>query len=401
MLRNRISLAFRIYYSAGDPHVAQRVTGELTSLFISENSKVRQQLSEATTNFIEQQLEDARADLAAQEAKVQQFQATHEGALPTQEASNLQILAGLQTELQNEGDALNTAKQQRTFLQSMLEQERTNATKAQVNGTGEPGTPGGNDLATVNQQLDKLKAQLADLSSHYTDRYPDVLSLKSQIAKTEAIRDNLIAAAKVKGSGGAGEPEMSAPAQQLQSQLRANELEITNRESSINDLKARIGEYQGRLNAEPSTEQQLADLTRGYDQSKANYDELLKKKDDSAMATSMEKLQQGERFSMIDPPSLPVKPDSPNRLKFCAIGLGVGMVLGFVVAGTFEFMDDRMHSGKEIKALLPMAVISEIPEVVTASDKVRAKRRLTLGWVATAFIAVTILAGSVFSYLHS
>ncbi len=34
----------------------------------------------------------------------------------------------------------------------------------------------------------------------------------------------------------------------------------------------------GRLNEEPVREQQFADLTRGYEQSKANYDELLKKK---------------------------------------------------------------------------------------------------------------------------
>ena len=55
------------------------------------------------------------------------------------------------------------------------------------------------------------------------------------------------------------------------------------------------------------------------------------------------------------------QPDFPNRLKFCGIGLGVGLALGLIVAGGFEFMDDRLHSEKEIKALLPMKVISEIP----------------------------------------
>ena len=75
-------------------------------------------------------------------------------------------------------------------------------------------------------------------------------------------------------------------------------------------------------------EQQLSDLTRGYEQSKANYDSLLKKKNESAMATSMELLQQGERFRIIDPPSLPVKPEFPNRLKFCGIGLGYRFGLG-------------------------------------------------------------------------
>src|SRR6202050_1689937 len=110
---------------------------------------------------------------------------------------------------------------------------------------------------------------------------------------------------------------------QIQSQLRSNEVEITNRERSMTALNAKVDDYQARLNQEPIREQQLSDLTRGYEQSKANYDELLKKKNESAMATRMELLQQGERFRILDPPSLPVKPAFPNRLKFCAIGLAV------------------------------------------------------------------------------
>jgi hypothetical protein len=128
---------------------------------------------------------------------------------------------------------------------------------------------------------------------------------------------------------------------------------------------------------------------------------LLKKEDQSKMATSMEHLQQGERFTMLDPPSLPGKPDFPNRLKFCGFGLAVGLALGLIVAGGLELMDDRMYSSKEIIGMLPMAVISEIPEVVTESDRQNAKRRLTWGWVATGFVTVVILAGSVFSFLST
>src|SRR5208283_2319203 len=98
--------SFTISYLAGDPHLAQQVTTELTGLFISENLKVRQQESEGTTSFLEKQLEDARETLSEQEAKVRQFESQHEGALPTQGASNLQILSGLQSQLQSEQDAL-------------------------------------------------------------------------------------------------------------------------------------------------------------------------------------------------------------------------------------------------------------------------------------------------------
>jgi hypothetical protein len=155
------------------------------------------------------------------------------------------------------------------------------------------------------------------------------------------------------------------------------------------------------LNNEPARAQELADLTRGYEQSKANYDDLLKKKNESAMATNMERMQQGERFTMLDPPSLPTRPTSPNRLKLCGIGLGVGLALGLVVVIGFELMDDRMHNEKEIKALLPTAIISEIPEIVTPSDEQISKRRIVYGWAVATLVFVTILAGSAFTYLRS
>ena len=168
----------------------------------------------------------------------------------------------------------------------------------------------------------------------------------------------------------------------------------------IADLKSKLTDYQARLNQEPVREQQLADLTRGYDQSKATYDDLLKKKNESAMATSMELLQQGEHFRMIDPPSLPIKPSFPNRLKFCGIGLVVGVLLGAGVVAALELMDDRVYSEQELKALLPVSVMSEIPAITTPADERGEQKRLWLGWATAAVVAATILAGSAISYLR-
>jgi hypothetical protein len=118
------------------------------------------------------------------------------------------------------------------------------------------------------------------------------------------------------------------------------------------------------------------------------------------MATSMVLQQQGERFQMIDPPSFPQKPDFPNRLKFCGMGLGIGLALGVIIVGALEFMDDRMHEEKELKKMLPAEVIAEIPAIVTLSDEQSAKRKLWLGWATAAVVFGTILLGSAFSYLR-
>jgi polysaccharide biosynthesis transport protein len=393
--------AFKISYSSHDAHVAQEVASELTGLFISENQKVLQQESENTTNFLEGELEKARARLADQEGKVRAFQSAHEGELPTQEASNLQILSGLQSQLQSEQDALNNARQQREYFQTEVDQYRA------VHGAsrGADGSPTG--LAAIDQQLDLLHAKLADLTSRYTDQYPDVVATRDQIAKTEKMRAALAAQLKDKASVKTTDVRdednsaVSAPLLQLQGQLHANQLEIGIREKAISELKIKINDYQGHLNAEPATEQQLTDLNRGYDQSKTDYDELVKKRNDSEMATNLNKVQQGERFTVLDPASLPLKPDFPNRLKFCGLGLAFGIVLGLLVVAGSEFLDDRMHSESEIKTLLPTPILSEIPEVFSPLDLRATRRKMVVAWLTTAVAVAAILAGSAFSYLRN
>jgi hypothetical protein len=83
------------------------------------------------------------------------------------------------------------------------------------------------------------------------------------------------------------------------------------------------------------------------------------------------------------------------------MGFTVGLLLGALVVGVMEFLDDRLHSDKEIKKLLPTTVISEVPEIMTVADEQLARRRVFFGWAMAVLIFISILAGSAFSYLHS
>src|SRR6202035_2676313 len=95
------------------------------------------------------------------------------------------------------------------------------------------------------------------------------------------------------------------------------------------ELEAEISAYESRLNLTPETEQELADISRGYEESKASFNSLLQKQGQSQLATSLEQRQQGEQFSIIDPPTTPDKPSSPNHLLVSLGGLGIGIVIGF------------------------------------------------------------------------
>ena len=394
--------AFNIYYSARSPFVARQVTNELTHLFISENLDVRQQQSQTTTKFLESQLEDARRDLSEQEERVRQFKEKYLGELPGQTQSNLQILSGLQAQLQAEQDNLSRARQQNTYLESLLSQYRTmqRATKSGGSVTG--------GLPAIDQQLNRLKSQLADLSSHYTDRHPDVRKVKEEIAKTERMKQQVTAElssgtgqGSLTGNGAAATDvsDINTPTMmQLDSQLKANEIEMANHQRAINAIEKEIRDYQARLNQAPVREQQYIDITRGYEQSKANFDSLLKKKNDSELATNLELRQQGEHFRILDPPSLPQKPYSPNRIKMCAMGLGIGLALGAGLTVGSEFLDDRVYNEEELKKLLPVDIISEIPNIATLDEDRRQRANFKMLLATTAIMVVMIAVGSALSF---
>jgi protein tyrosine kinase modulator len=394
--------AFNIYYANRDPKMAQAATAELANLFISENLEQRQKRSENTTNFLQDQLAQARAKLAAQEAKLRVFKDQHLGELPTQTQSNLQILSGLQNQLQVNQDSLNRAKQQNTYLESLINQYRTMGQGAKP---GETAGPLG--LAAIDTELDRLRAQLSDLSSHYTDKHPDVRKTKEQIARTEKMRDRIVAGmnAPVNNSSPAGaatqsfEPK-SGPMLEMESQLKANRLEIANREAEIREEQSKINQYQARLNMAPVMEQQFADITRDYDQSKTDYESLLAKKNQSEMSTDLEKTQQGEHFRMLDPPNRPVKPYKPNRLMLCVAGLAAGLVLGGAFAFGQEKLAGKVYSEREIKKLVPFGVIAEIPPIETLEEQSSRKRGAWFAGAAAVLMAGFILLGSAVTYLY-
>src|SRR5215831_586062 len=178
--------AFKVSYSAPTPALAQAVVGQITSLFIEENLRSQQQLSEDTTAFLDNQLSDARKDLERQEQLLSEFRSKYLGELPEQLTSNVQILSGLQTRLQSATSSLHQAEQQRLYLASLISHSKSLPRNWSPDGEEDSVSPG--PPTASDDQIDKMQAELADLNARYTPQHPDVVRLKEQIASAEAMR---------------------------------------------------------------------------------------------------------------------------------------------------------------------------------------------------------------------
>jgi succinoglycan biosynthesis transport protein ExoP len=402
--------AFKMHYSAVSPELARQVNSELTTLFIDENLRAQTQLSENTTAFLEKELEDARANMAQQEAKVASFKAKHLGDLPSQLESNVQILAGLQAQLQNTERTLDAAKQQKLYLESLQQQYQS----AQASLNGDNGDTKSTSPQTLEKELLDNQAQLRSLQSKYTDEHPDIVALKEKIAKAEQEKkqneneaaDNQkeprVINKVIKGVDAASMEQVQhgspSSMMQVESQLKAIQLEISNDERREKDLDAEISSYRGRLNLTPGTEQELTNISRGYEESKSNYNSLLQKQMQSQLATSLEQRQQGEQFRIIDPPSLPEKPSAPNRLMFSLGGLIAGILLGLGLAFGLELMDVRVRHEQDLEGIVAVRVLVGIPRLSTQRENsLRALRWWTEVGAAMA-LAVVIVLGNLYAF---
>ena len=161
----------------------------------------------------------------------------------------------------------------------------------------------------------------------------------------------------------------------------------------------KLRDIRRRLNLTPETEQELTAVSRGYEESKTNYNSLLQKQMQSQLATSLEQRQQGEQFRIVDPPSLPKKPSAPNHLWFSLGGLLVGISVGLGLTGILEMTDVRVRQEKDLVGIVPVSVLVGIPHLSTPGET---RSRVFRWWKelgAAAALIVLIVLGNLYAFI--
>jgi succinoglycan biosynthesis transport protein ExoP len=381
-------LAFRISYKAPNAQAAQKVTIALTSFFVDENVRASQEQSEATTLFLDSQARAVGQQMAEQTAKLRAFKAEHEGTLPEQLDSNIHILSGIQQQLQAAEAQRERALQQQTYLNAMQNQYQSMSDSAIVPNS-------------IDKQLENAETNLAALEARYTDDYPDVKRLKETIAALEKLKKDMATKARedvASDSASTAQIQAGMPILQLKTQMKVNRAELDQANQQLQRLQQAAQVYQARLNATPAVQAEMEDLMRDHENMQKSYSDLLGKKQESALATSLEMRQEGAQFRIIDPPSLPDKPQFPDRFKFSLAAIGAGIALAILFGFGAEFLDDRIRGEQALSEATTLPVLAEIPPLPTPRELRWA--RLT-PWMAMALLLVILVAlpsGVVYAY---
>jgi polysaccharide chain length determinant protein (PEP-CTERM system associated) len=371
---------FSISYIGKDPRIVTTVANKLASLFIEENLKVREQQAQGTSEFLSIELNATKAKLDEQEKAITNFRRLHFGELPEQREANLKVLEQLQLLYQRIGESLRSAQDRKLVIEKQLAD--TELLLASGSTRKEGITSPLNPFKDPQEaQLEKLKDQLEDLQTKYTEKHPDIMIVKRRIAELEAkiekeksekkteekiVTTELAASkegAKKEKKDGKSELRLNPRYKEMEGALIATELEIERLKEEEGKVKSQINIYRARIENTPIREQEMTLIARDYQNTKENYQTLLKKSQEAQQAENLERRQKGEQFKVIDPARLPEKPFSPDIPKILIFGLLLGMGSGFGLAFFREQTDRSFRDAEDLEVTLGFKVITNIPKI--------------------------------------
>jgi succinoglycan biosynthesis transport protein ExoP len=361
------TVAFAVSFRGQDPETPAQVANALASFYVDENLKLRGRQASDTAQFLKVQLDETRQRLDAEEQRIGDFKRRHAGELPEQVAVNTATLERLDAQLALNANSQMRALEQRGALTRLLSE----------------GGPGGvADSLDPAARLDRLRLELAKMRRLYSDKYPDVIRLKAEIAATE---QQLAEAPRAAAAEPAGV--------RAQSSLGDLDAEIRGLKSEEQQLRRAIAEYQRRIEAAPARDHEFQEMSRDYRTTKELYDSMLKRYEDAQVAQDMERNRGGEEFRVLDPAVPARMPSAPNRARLGLLGalFSVGMAAAAVMLA--EHFDTSFHTVDDLHAFTRVPVLARIPRLVSTADAVERGRRLRLAAVSIPLgLALIVLA---------
>jgi polysaccharide chain length determinant protein (PEP-CTERM system associated) len=402
--------AFRVSYISTDAKTAMKVTERLASLFVEENLRDREVLAEGANQFLGSQLDDARRRLVEHDKKLEEFRRRYNGELPSQMQANIQAIQNAENQIQALSESMLRDRDRRLVLERMLADSQIETTLARPVAPASAAARTGDADASMPAdapaavQVEAAKTALQGMRLRLKPEHPDVVRMERAIRELE----KKAAAEAARAPAAAGDSAESRPVvspaevmrqnrmREIRTEMDSLDREISRKTAAQAKLKVVVSDLQARVDRTPTRESDLTSLMRDYETLDKVYTTLLAKGEEAKVAANMERRQIGEQFKVIDAARMPEQPFSPNRLQIGAIGSAAGLILGLAIIALIEIKDASFRSDQEVVSFLSLPVIATVPAIITAEERLVARRlRLRLAGAGTVALLAILGAGVV------
>lgn len=431
----RSTIAFTVSYDSEVAANAQKIANELTTLFLNENIKNRQEKAAETTNFLEQELERVSQHISEVEQQLADFKRRNQGRTPDLSLSNVMGTERARTDLQRVERELAFLADRRLQLQAQLSEtrpqsplagggslepeDRLRALRLQLTSaqaqfsdshpdvrrlrreietlSAQVGPQGGAQPGADDRQasLRQLAAQLAQLRQRYSDAHPDVVRLqRTYDALAQAVGNDAARPAPLAGLPAARPDNPLYLSLRTQIETTGAQIEMLNAERK--ELQERLSELTVKVSQAPDVERQFLELVRDLDSSRARFRELRDKSSQAQVAEQLERSRKAERFTVIEPPIFPERPHRPNRQLIMLMGVVLALGGALLAVALREALDQTVGSPRDVVRVLQVPVLAVLPSLPLPVSAERRRRLWLFGGLGLLLVMGLLAAAAHF-----
>ena len=421
------TIAFNIGYESRFAKTSQLVANELTSLFLSENIKTRQEMADNAESFFADEVQRLKIKSAELESRLAEFKEKNFRKLPELTPLNMNLMDRTEREYFETNRQIQALEERRIYLESNLSQQDpqpalvgkgqeaalTPTARARLlqnqyvtllatyseshpdvirtkreleNLIGDDEFP--NERTFVKRQLEIYSAELTGLRQRYGVSHPDVARLQALV---DSFQHKLAVVPEVEQQD--MESASNPSYVQLATALKSVRLELESMKATRDKLKAKLHDLEMAIIEAPMVEKEYLELTRDYENTTRKYQELRAKQSEAGLARTLEQESKGERFTLIQPPLMPERPISPNRILILIAGFIVAIVIAVGVIIVLEKMDPTFYSARVVTQLLGKAPLVTVQNIHTPREVAitRRSRVVMAGGLMLACLGVAII----------
>jgi len=335
---------FTISYVENDPDRSFEALTAIATVFIEDTAKKKRAESLGAYNFIDAQVQTYKKQLEQAEQKLKDFNAQNTDGTEDSVASRI---AQLRQELES--------------LKITIEesQARYNTIQQQLGTEGQYLRAKG-QIDDVKQRRQALATQLEQLLLSYEEGYPDIISIRAQIAELDAAVQKLQSAGDVYTDTQKTENPLY---EELRKQLATTDVDLRSQKRRMQSLTALQEQEYARQQRVAANQAQFSELTRDYDVIRKTYEEMLQKKESARLSMTLDIEGQGVSYRIQEPATFPLKPSGLYFIHFAILGpllallVPLGLLIGYVI------VDPHLRSARTLQKQLPddIEIIGVIP----------------------------------------
>jgi polysaccharide chain length determinant protein (PEP-CTERM system associated) len=358
---------YTIAYTDKNPQEAKRVVQSLLTLFVEGSLSDKRKDSDSALRFIDEQLKINNEKLVAAENAVTEFRRRHMGLMAGDRRDYYTRLVEAQAALSGATLELKEAENSRDAIKKQLADDTEIPSLLDDRSADEGGH------SEIDARIQALEQKLDGLRLNYTDQHPDIVAMMRIIAQLKEQK-------KAQPTLRKPSPRTAQAQDPVYQQLTVS---LATAESNVAAMKARVAEYGRRhnelkaaANAVPQVDAEFTQLTRDYEVTKKNYENLLSRRESAQISGDMEMRASTTDFRVIDPPQVPSVPKAPNRRLLMSLvllaALGGGLGAAFLISQIRPTFNDE----RRLREVSGLQVLGTVAMAWTDAQKARRTRGL-------------------------